>query len=455
MGDTAGAAGIGRRQQNRRVLFAAGVGTTIEWFDFFLYAQVAALVFGPVFFSSLGEQQAVLVSLATIGISFLFRPIGAMIAGHFGDRIGRRRMLMYTLFLMGGSTALIGLLPTPHTIGIAAPILLLVLRIGQGLSAGGEWGGAALMAVESAPANQRGRFGSAVQLGAPVGLLVATGFLSLMTAIVPNDEAFDEWGWRVPFLCSAVLVFVGYWIRRRVEETPAFVEMSRQGETRRAPLVVLFRERAGLVIVAALVLAANSAASYVVVGGFMQSYVTGSQTAGQMSKSAVFNIVTVSGILWLFVLVGAALASDRIGRRSIYVCGWVAIIATIFPLLHAMDSGSVPMLFLAVTVFMFATMLTSGPLAAYTAELFPARIRYSGVALTYALASILGGAFAPTIATALFNGMGSLHSVGWYVVGMATVSLVCTLLLRDRSGVDLSPNSTAYDSSSFHLPFRW
>ncbi|MTD58946.1 MFS transporter [Amycolatopsis pithecellobii] len=439
------------RRQKRRVVLATGVGTTIEWYDFFIYAQASALVFGPVFFKSLGAQAGLLVSLATVGISFLFRPVGALIAGHFGDKVGRRRMLVITLFLMGGATALIGALPTPDTIGVAAPILLLVLRIAQGLSAGGEWGGAALMAVESAPANRRGRFGSAPQQGAPVGLLLATGYFALMTAVTPNDAAFLSWGWRVPFLSSAVLVFVGYFIRRRVEESPTFVEMTRGGQVRKAPLGELFRTRPLLVLVAALAYCANSAGTYVVTGGFLQSYMTSPAHPGHLSKTTVLLMVTLSGLLWLVALHFAALLSDRIGRRTTFVIGWITTIVMTFPLLLAMKSGNAALLFVAMTLYMGALMITSGPLAAYMVELFPAGIRYSGIAVAYALGSILGGAFAPLIATALYDSTGSVYSVGWYVVGIVAVSLCCTLLLRDRSRVDLGPNSKAYDGSSFYL----
>lgn len=438
------------RRRNRRVVLGTGVGTTIEWFDFFIYAQAAALVFAPVFFQALGPQAGLLVSLATIGISFLFRPLGALIAGHFGDRIGRRQVLVASLFLMGGATTLIGLLPTPQTIGVAAPVLLLLLRVLQGLSAGAEWGGAALMAVEQAPADRRARFGSAPQQGAPIGLILATGAFALMTGTT-TDEAFLSWGWRIPFLFSAALVFVGYFIRRRVEESPTFVAMSERGEVRKAPVGELLRTRPMLVVVAALAFAGNSAASYIVAGGFLQSYVTSPTHPGQLSKTAVLIMVTLSGLIWLVVLHFTAILSDRIGRRTTYVIGWIALMATAFPLLLAMDSGNILVLGGAVTLYMTAVMFTSGPLAAYLAELFPATIRYSGIALTYALGSIFGGAFAPMIATALFAATGSLYSVGGYMIGIATVSLCCTLLLRDRSGVDMGPTSTAYDGSPYHL----
>jgi MFS family permease len=208
----------------RRVVFATVIGTTVEWYDFFIYAFAAGLVFGQVFFAGLGEN-SLLLSFATVGVSFLFRPLGAFLAGHLGDRYGRKVILMVTLILMGLATSLIGLLPTYATIGVAAPILLILLRIVQGISAGGEWGGAVLMAVEHAPGKRRGLFGAGPQTGVPLGLLLASGVMALMAMIAPGD-AFLEWGWRVPFLLSVVLILVGYYVRRKVEESPVFAELS-------------------------------------------------------------------------------------------------------------------------------------------------------------------------------------------------------------------------------------
>ncbi|CAD6550717.1 Fosfomycin resistance protein AbaF [Paraburkholderia hiiakae] len=436
--------------ERRRVVIATGIGTAIEWYDFFLYAQCAAIVFGPLYFHQFGARSSLLLSLGTIGISFLFRPLGAVIAGNFGDKIGRRRMLVATLFMMGGATALVGLVPTSDQIGFAAPLMLMLLRIIQGLSAGGEWGGAALMAVESAPRGRRGRFGAAPQLGAPLGLLLATGFLALMAAITRTEDEFLAWGWRVPFLFSAVLIYVGYEVRRRVEESPVFVEMSSEGATRRLPIVQLFRKNALLVIVAALVYAGNSGASYIVAGGFLEHYVTSPDRPSPLTRGTVLTIITVSGFLWVVAVYASAALSDRIGRRNTYLIGWVLTLLTTFPLLLAMQSGNVWLLFLGITAYVGANMFTYGPMAAYFAELFPASVRYSGIAIAYAIGSIIGGAFAPTISVALVAATGSLYAVGLYVGGLTLVSLAATLVLRDRTDVDLGPDSPDYARSPFY-----
>ena len=261
---------ISTSTDRRRVVFATVVGTTVEWYDFFIYAQAAGLVFAAVFFEPAGPGIALILSFLTVGLSFLFRPLGAFLAGHFGDKYGRRVVLMVTLILMGVSTTLVGLLPTYAAIGIAAPILLIFLRILQGISAGGEWGGAVLMAVEHAPKNRRGLFGASPQIGVPIGLLLASGMMAIMALIAPGD-AFIEWGWRVPFLFSVVLIFVGYYIRKRVEESPVFVELAERREETKTPIVQLFRKHWALVIIAAFVFAGNNAAGYMSTGGYIQN----------------------------------------------------------------------------------------------------------------------------------------------------------------------------------------
>ncbi len=263
---------IAASTDRRRVVFATVVGTTVEWYDFFIYATAVGLVFGQLFFAPLGANSAI-VAFATVGVSFLFRPLGAFLAGHFGDKYGRKVVLMWTLILMGAATALIGVLPTYEAIGIWAPILLVLLRILQGISAGGEWGGAVLMAVEHAPRTRRGAFGASPQIGVPLGLLLASGVMALMAMIAPGD-AFLVWGWRVPFLLSVVLILVGYYVRRRVEESPVFAELAERKEKARMPIVTLFRKHALLVFIAALVFAGNNAVGYMTTGGYIQGYST-------------------------------------------------------------------------------------------------------------------------------------------------------------------------------------
>ncbi|RAA93609.1 MFS transporter, partial [Burkholderia multivorans] len=247
---------------------------TIEWYDYFTYSTAAALVFAQLYFAPAGEAGAQMLSFATIGISFLFRPLGAFLAGHFGDRLGRRFILVVTLVTMGVATALIGLIPTYAAIGVAAPIILILLRIIQGLSAGGEWGGAALLAVEHAEVTRRGRAGCYPQLGVPLGMLLSSGVIALMTGVISPGDAFLEWGWRIPFLLSVVLIGVGYWVRRTVEDTPVFQEIQEESAKRKAPILVLFKKHLPLVIVAALIFAGNNASGYMTTGGFVTKYAT-------------------------------------------------------------------------------------------------------------------------------------------------------------------------------------
>lgn len=424
----------------RRVAFATVIGTTVEWYDFFLYASAAGLVFSQLFFQPAGPQAALLLSFATVGVSFLFRPLGAFVAGHFGDRIGRKRMLVITLFLMGAATTLIGLLPTYDQIGVLAPALLVFLRILQGLSTGGEWGGAVLMAVEHAPTDRRGRFGAFPQIGVPIGLLLASGMLALMTGVISPGAAFLEWGWRVPFLLSFVLIIVGYVVRRKVDESPVFVALARNKERRRVPIVVLFRRHWLLVLLAALTFAGNNAAGYMTTGGYIQNYATTPLADGGlvgMERTPVLLAVTGSAIVWLIATWFAGSLSDRIGRRNTYIIGWIAFLATVFALFPLVNTGNPWLLFLGLALFTIGNGFTYGPQAAYFAELFPASIRYTGVSVTYAIGAILGGAFAPTIATWLVQATGSATSVAFYIGGMIVVGFAATLLLRDRTGIPL------------------
>jgi MFS family permease len=427
------------RAERRRVVLATVVGTTVEWYDFFIYASAAGLVFGQLFFEPAGDSLATLLAFGSVGVSFLFRPLGAFLAGHLGDRYGRRVVLVLTLVLMGAATALIGLLPTYAQIGVAAPALLVLLRILQGISAGGEWGGAVLMSCEHAPAHRRGLFGASPQVGVPLGLLLASGVLAVMNVVAPGD-AFLAWGWRVPFLLSVVLIVVGYWVRRSVEESPVFTEIAERAETTRQPVVQLFRRHTPLVVLAALVFAGNNAVGYMTTGGYIQRYATDPAGPVGLERGPVLLAVTISAATWLvFTLVAGAL-SDRLGRRRTYTLGFalqLAGVLTLFPLVERATFGHL----LLGLVFLTAGLgFTYGPQAAFYSELFPASIRFSGVSISYAIGSILGGAFAPMIATALVQATGSTRSVTVYLTGMTLVGLAAVLALRDRTGIPLGPD---------------
>lgn len=429
------------KANQRRVAFATVIGTTVEWYDFFIYATAAGLVFAQLFFQPAGEAIGLLLSFASVGISFLFRPLGAFLAGHYGDKIGRRAMLVMTLVLMGAATTLIGFLPTYATAGVIAPVLLLLLRILQGISAGGEWGGAVLMAVEHAPSNGRGRAGAFPQIGVPLGLLLATGVTALMTGVISPGAAFLEWGWRIPFLLSIVLIVVGYFVRRAVDESPVFQEIAAAKKQPRVPIVQLFRRHGLLVIVAALIFAGNNAAGYMATGGFIPSYA--SSPAVGHERTDVLVAVAYGSAVWLVFTYLAGYLSDRIGRKNTYFLGFGAQLLACFPLFWMINTGSLPMLYLAMTIFTVGLGLAYGPQAALYSEMFPASVRFSGVSISYALGAILGGAFAPTIATALVQATGGTDAVSWYLVGMTLVSLVAVSLVRDRSGIDLSIHNQA------------
>ena len=421
------------RSERRRVIAATTIGTAIEWYDYFLYAAVAGLVFNKVMFGPLGPAAATIASFLTVGLSFLFRPLGAVLAGHFGDRLGRRGVLMVTLFTMGTATALIGLLPTYATAGWLAPAALVVLRILQGTSAGGEWGSAVLLAVEHAPDNKRGLYGAGPQVGVPAGLLLSSGVLALMTIIAPG-EAFMQWGWRVPFLLSVGLTVLGWWIRTGVDESPVVEEMREVGAHN--PVGSLFKHHAGLVIAAALIFAANGTVGYMTTGGYIQNYAT--DPAGlALERGDILWAVTASAATWLCTTAFAGWVSDIIGRRRTLLVGFVvqaAGVAVLFPLV---DTGSLPKITAALVFLTVGLGLTYGEIGAFYAELFPASIRASGASISYALGAILGGAFAPTIAAALRETTGGTTAITVYLMAATVTGFVVTLLMRERGGIPL------------------
>lgn len=424
------------RKEQRRVLGATLIGTTVEWYDFLIYANAAAIIFAAQYFGPLGEenpQLAQILSYASIGISFLFRPFGAVLAGWVGDRFGRRMVLMLTLGLMGVVTTLIGLLPNYASIGVWAPIILVVLRILQGISAGGEWGGAAMMAVEHAPRHKRGVFGAYPQIGVPVGMLLATGVLGTVSLLL-DDEQFAAWGWRVPFLVSFVLIFVGFYIRRKVAESPAFEELKKKGKAQ-APLRQLFGQEFGTVLKAALAFAGNNAAGYMIVGGFILGYTT---TTLEMNREMMLLIITVASISWIFTTLLSGSLSDRIGRKPTYLIGYVLQFVWVIPMFLAIDTANPWLILGAVLIFTVSLGLTYGLQSAMFAEMFPAHIRLSGVSIAYAVGAIVGGAFSPMIAQLLVGETGWLGSVGVYLMVMAVISIIAVLSIGETRGAPLT-----------------
>ncbi|MFI2561703.1 MFS transporter [Nocardia farcinica] len=432
----------------RRVALATVVGTAVEWYDYFVYAAAAGLVFGTLFFEPAGPGFGTILSFLTVGISFLFRPLGAFLAGHFGDKVGRRPVLVTTLILMGTATALIGLLPTYEAIGIGAPLLLVLLRVLQGVSAGGEWGGAVLMAVEHAPRHRRGLFGAMPQIGVPIGLLLASAMMASMDALFPG-EAFLDWGWRIPFLFSVVLIAVGAWVRRRVEESPVFAEIAERKEQTKAPVVDLFARFTPLVLLLALVFAGNSTVGYMTTGGYIQGYATNAEGLA-LDRGPVLWAVTASSVSWLLATFAAGWISDAIGRRATYITGWClqgVFVLTLFPLVN---TGEVVLLGAGLVLLTLGLGFTYGAQSAWYTELFPASVRFSGVSISYAIGSIVGGAFAPTIAQWIQQSTGSSANVAYYLLAMTGVGLVGTVLLRDRKGIDLSPSNEAQQQTGIY-----
>ncbi|WP_275775300.1 MFS transporter [Paenarthrobacter sp. Y-19] len=424
--------GPSSKREERRVLAGTLVGTTIEWYDFFIFAQLTATLLAPLFLSPLEKSNpgvAQLLSFATIGISFLFRPLGAFVAGHLGDKMGRKAVLVMTLVMMGAATALIGVLPTYETIGLWAPVLLIFLRVVQGFSAGGEWGGAALMAVEHAPIKKRGLFGAYPQIGVPIGMILATGLLFFLQSGM-SKEAFSAWGWRVPFLLSVVLIVVGYLIRRAVGESPVFKELAQRKAESKAPLGELFRRNKKEVVLAALIFIANNAAGYLLIAFFI-SYAT---KALKMTLPQVLLATTIASFGWLiFTMVGGWL-SDKIGRVKTFLIGYGLVFAWMIPMFALIDTKDILLYGTALFVLTIGLGLSYGPMSAMYAEMFPAQVRYSGISIGYALGAILGGAFAPLIAQALLDATKWSGSVGLYIMGLCIISAVGVILAKETRG---------------------
>lgn len=422
--------------ERRRVVAATTIGTAIEWYDYFLYAATAGLVFNQVMFGPLGPAAATIVSFLTVGLSFLFRPLGAVLAGHFADKVGRRTVLMVTLFAMGLATTCIGLLPTYEQAGWFAPAALILLRIIQGTSAGGEWGSAVLMAVEHAPVEKRGLFGAGPQVGVPAGLLLSSGALALMNTIAPGD-AFLEWGWRVPFVFSFVLMILGWWIRTGVDESPVYAEMAQDRVHEvSSPIGVLFRNHAAIVLAGALLFAANGTVGYMTTGGYIQNYATNPDGLA-VDRGAILWAVTASAAVWMGTTAFAGWVSDYIGRTRTLTIGFIVQavgVAMLFPLVNTGEIGKITFALIFLTI---GLGLTYGEIGALFAELFPASVRASGASITYALGAVLGGAFAPTIAASLYEATGGTTAITIYLMTATLIGLVVSVALRERKGIPL------------------
>jgi metabolite-proton symporter len=443
--------GRGVSPEEKKVLAATLVGTAIEWYDYFIYAQAAGLVLAPLFFAPIAKDNpglAQILSFATVGISFLFRPLGAIVCGHLGDKFGRKAVLVMTLILMGVSTALIGLLPTYAQIGMWAPVLLVVLRLAQGFSAGGEWGGAALMAVEHAPVNRRSFFGAFPQVGVPIGMILATVVLLVLTTVL-GREAFVEWGWRLPFLFSVVLIVVGSVIRRTVEESPVYERMHQRRKESSAPLGQLFKNHTREVVVSALIFMANNAAGYLLIA-FLVSY---GQRTLKLPQGSLLAVSTLAAVGWLAFTILGGVMGDRLGRVRTFQIGYVMLALWAIPMWLLIDSGSIYLFFVAAFVLTVPLGITYGPQAALYAEMFPAKVRFSGVSIGYALGSILGGAFAATVAQWIITTYGQSWLVGLYMLVLSVISLIAVTTVKDPMGVDLNIQEVHEDFLRSHPEF--
>ncbi|MFH0411380.1 MFS transporter [Corynebacterium sp. L4756] len=419
------------KAKDRRVAFATIAGTTIEYYDFFIYAQAAGLVFAPLMFEPLGSEFGLMLSLATIGISFLFRPLGAFLAGHLGDRFGRRSVLVATLIGMGVATTAIGFLPTYAQIGVAAPILLLLLRLFQGLCAGGEWGGAALMAVEHSSPRKRGLAGTYPQMGVSLGMLLATGVFALMSGVISPGDAFLEWGWRVPFILSFVLVLLGHFIRRSVDETPIYKEIAVRKEQPKAPVAELFKKHWALILAAAVLFAGSNASGYIATGGFITAYSTNPEGPIGFDRTTAMLCISCAALVWFITTLLSGIASDYFGRRNTYLFGYVWLIVFAFPMFALVNTADPIKFSIGLALFAVGLGFSFGPQAAWYTELFPADIRFSGVSISYGVGTVIGGAFAPTIGQGLLEATGSTNAIAGYIIVMSLLSIIAALLLHD------------------------
>ena len=414
------------------VVFAGSIGTVIEWYDFLIYGTAAALVFNTLFFPNIDPLAGTLASLATYSVGFVARPIGGAIFGHFGDRIGRKVMLMITMGIMALGTFAVGCLPTYQQIGVWAPILLVILRFIQGIGLGGEWGGASLMVVEHAPEGRRGLFGSLVQIGFPLGLVTSSGVFALVTQM--PDADFKSWGWRIPFLLSILLLGVGWFVRARVPETPAFEKIKRRGDIAKNPFVeAVFKNPRSFLVAVGLKISEVSWVYILTI--FIVVYATGQLG---LPRTLLLNAIFIAALVEVLTIPLFGWLSDHVGRRAFYFLGTVFTAAFAFPLFWLLGTKEPLVIVLTVVVALslgHGTMF--GLQSAYFPELFGTRVRYSGASFGFQAAAALGGGFAPIIATALAGTMGGTAGVSMMLILLAVITFVATLCARETKGESL------------------
>ncbi|MFF9838476.1 MFS transporter [Streptomyces sp. NPDC013740] len=424
----------------KRIVAASLIGTTIEWYDFFLYGSAAALVFNTLFFPSADPLVGTLIAFVTYAIGFAARPLGGIVFGHFGDKIGRKKLLVLSLLMMGGATFAMGLLPTYDTIGVWAPILLTVLRLVQGFALGGEWGGAVLIVSEHGGDKNRGFWASWPQAGAPGGNLLATGVLSLLAA-VQSDDAFQSWGWRIPFLLSGLLVMIGLWIRVSVSESPVFLAAQAKAEAaaaagakEQAPVIAVFR-RSWREVLSAIGTRFGENISYYILTSFLLVYVT---THLGLPKSTALNAVLIGSAVHFVTIPLWGALSDRIGRRPVTLVGSAGMAVWAFVFFGLVDSENFGVITLSVTAGLLLHGAMYGPQAAFISEMFDTKVRYSGASMGSQLASILAGALAPIIAVELLKDYGSSTPISIYLCAAAVITTLTVAVTRETLGRDLT-----------------
>lgn len=422
-----------RTTEMRRILASSFVGSAIEYYDFILYATAASIVFNKVFFANLDPATAIFASFATLAVGYVARPLGGVVFGHYGDRIGRKKMLVLSMMMMGVATMLIGMLPTTAQIGIAAPVILVVLRVVQGIAVGGEWGGAALMALEHAPKKQRGFATSFANAGGPAGALLATLVVSAVSAA--TGDGFLVWGWRIPFLLSAALIVVGLVIRLKVTETPLFRQLETASEKRKIPIVEVLRHHPR-----AVVLALVATMSFYCCQGLLTVWGVSIAVEAGADRTGVLNWKAVGAVLTLIVTLWAARMSDRVGRRRMLVIGGVLGIVFAYPLLTLLNNGTLWGFAVALILGQGVIQgLLYGPIGAFVAEQFPTSVRYTGASLAYQGASTLGAGFTPMIATGLLIlGGGSIVLVAAFWAAVMLAGTVAVLVTKESSRTDLA-----------------
>jgi metabolite-proton symporter len=417
----------------RRVALAGAIGTTIEWYDFFIYGTAAAVVFAPQFFPQVSELAGTLAAFATFAIGFIARPLGGIAMGHFGDRLGRKSMLVWSLMLMGLSTLGIGLLPNYSQLGVWAPVLLVTFRFVQGFALGGEWGGAVLMSVEHAPHGRRGFFGSFVALGLPAGIILSN-LVFLITSSAVSAEAFAQWAWRIPFIASAGLVAVGLWVRVGLAESPVFERILKTQAARRMPIVDVLRHDARAVALAAGSYIGISTLGYIVIVYFV-SYATREL---EFPLTTTLALLLTAAVLFAVSIFASAVWSDRFGRRRIMQWGNGLLVLWSLVFFPLADSGSVALAGLALCGILVIQGAYIGPQPAVFSELFPTATRYSGASLSLTLGTILGGALSPVVATSLFSATGNSTLITVYITAMSLISWLSTLGLKETYRQDLT-----------------